>query len=85
VTKERVAFTRVAQKRFGASEKTGWQGNCMGYGRTGKGVNMDLVLTTGGQIIGCTIFALLLVRGIVGIANDFTDWTLRRNGIDPDQ
>jgi hypothetical protein len=46
---------------------------------------MDLVITTGGQIIGCTVFALLLVRGLVAIANDFTNWTLRRNSIDPDE
>jgi hypothetical protein len=46
---------------------------------------MDLVLTTGGQIVGCPVFALLMVRGLVAIANDFTNWTLRRNGIDPDE
>jgi len=41
---------------------------------------MHLVITTGGQIIGCTVFALLIVRGLVAIANDFTNWTLLRNG-----
>jgi hypothetical protein len=43
---------------------------------------MHLVTTTGGQIVGCTVFALLIVRGLVAIANDFTKWTLRRNGIE---
>jgi hypothetical protein len=43
---------------------------------------MHLVITTGGQIVGCTVFALLIVRGLVAIANDFTNWTLRKNGID---
>jgi hypothetical protein len=46
---------------------------------------MDLVITAGGQIIDCTVFALLLVRGLVAVANDFTNWTLRRNSVDPDQ
>jgi hypothetical protein len=46
---------------------------------------VSLVITTGGQIIGCTVFALLLVRGLVAIANDFTNWTLRRNSIDQDR
>jgi len=46
---------------------------------------VNSVLTIGGQIIGCIVFALLLVRGFVALANDFTDWTLRRNGIDTDK
>ena len=45
---------------------------------------MHLVITTGGQIVGCTVFALLIVRGLVAIAYDFTKWTLRRNGIEDD-
>jgi len=45
---------------------------------------MNMVFTTGGQIIGCTVFALLIVRGLVAIASDFTKWTLRRNQIDID-
>jgi hypothetical protein len=43
---------------------------------------MNFVISTGGQIVGCTVFALLIVRGLVAIANDFTTWTLRRNGMD---
>jgi hypothetical protein len=43
---------------------------------------MNFVITTTGQILGCMVFALLLVRGIVAIAYDFTKWTLRRNGVD---
>jgi hypothetical protein len=40
---------------------------------------MDFVLTTAGQIVGCMVFALLIVRGLVALANDFTNWTLHRN------
>jgi hypothetical protein len=40
---------------------------------------MDFVLTTASQIVGCMVFALLIVRGLVALANDFTNWTLRRN------
>jgi hypothetical protein len=46
---------------------------------------MNFVITTTGQILGCMVFALLLVRGIVAIAYDFTKWTLHRNGIDPEE
>jgi hypothetical protein len=46
---------------------------------------MNFVITTSGQIIGCTVFALLIVRGLAAIANDFTNWTLRRNGVDTDE
>jgi hypothetical protein len=46
---------------------------------------MNYIITTSGQIVGCTVFALLLVRGVVAIAYDFTKWTLRRNGIDADE
>ncbi len=45
---------------------------------------MNFVITTAGQLIGCMIFALLLVRGVVALAYDFTDWTMKKNGIDPD-
>jgi hypothetical protein len=43
---------------------------------------MSYLITMGGQIVGRTVFALVLVRGLVAIACDFTEWTLRRNGID---
>jgi len=46
---------------------------------------MNSVMTTGGQILGCMVFALLLVRGLVAIASDFTDWTVRRNGMDGEE
>jgi len=42
-------------------------------------------INTFGQIVGCTVFAFLLVRGLVAMANDLTNWTLRRNGIDPEE
>ena len=44
-----------------------------------------LHMNTFGQIVGCTVFAFLLVRGLVAMANDLTNWTLRRNGIDPEE
>jgi hypothetical protein len=46
---------------------------------------MNHLITTTGQLTGCMVFALLMVRGLVAIANDFTKWTLQRNGIDEDQ
>ncbi|HTQ97671.1 MAG TPA: hypothetical protein VMH89_12755 [Candidatus Acidoferrum sp.] len=46
---------------------------------------MDHLMTTTGQLAGCMVFALLIVRGLVAIVFDFTKWTLQRNGIDEDQ
>ncbi len=46
---------------------------------------MNNLLNSTGQILGCTVFAMLLVRGVVALAHDFTKWTLRRNNLDADQ
>jgi hypothetical protein len=46
---------------------------------------MDHLMMTTGQLAGCMVFALLIVRGLVAIVYDFTRWTLERNGIDEDQ
>ena len=45
---------------------------------------MNFVITSTGQIVGCTVFAFLFIRGLVAMAQDLTNWTLRRNGIDAD-
>ncbi|MGB2632790.1 MAG: hypothetical protein WAM58_02525 [Candidatus Acidiferrum sp.] len=46
---------------------------------------MNSLLNSTGQILGCTVFAMLLVRGVVALAYDFTKWTLRRNQVESDQ
>jgi hypothetical protein len=46
---------------------------------------MNHLLNSTGQIVGCTVFAMLLVRGVVALAYDFTRWTLQRNEIESDQ
>jgi hypothetical protein len=49
------------------------------------GVSMDHLTTTTGQLAGCMVFAMLIVRGLVALVYDFTKWTLEKNGIDEDQ
>jgi hypothetical protein len=46
---------------------------------------MDHLMTTTGQLAGCMVFAMLIVRGLVALVYDFTKWTLEKNGVKEDQ
>lgn len=41
---------------------------------------MNEMIAVAGRILGWSVFFFLSIRGLVAIASDFTDWTLRRQG-----
>jgi hypothetical protein len=71
------------RRRRPEAAPAGWKRGCR-IDRQGE-AKMDHLMMTTGQLAGCMVFALLMVRGLVAIVYDFTRWTLERNGIDEDQ
>jgi len=45
---------------------------------------MKEMIAIGGRILGWAVFFFLLMRGLLAVALDFTEWTLRRQRFESD-